>query len=344
MSTIVVSPQQPDEEVTSEVIQLKIVVAEEDWLGFFNQIQVFRSRTGPDGPFDELTAATWLPARLPKTAGDPPSPAVVGPSANVTGTLINFSVGFQDTVVVSLAGPDPVTFASIASQIIAQGRGLVSAYVDSHGVLVAQSTAAGTGAALQVTGGDGASLVGLPLIEPDSIAYGRDPRIALVRELDTYLFNDLRGSRDYWYRTRFFNKESGAHSDFSSSFTSGDGLGVSAESVICGFVELVTVDGKPLTGREVRVHTNFNGTIVDGKLLAGSDIIKTTNASGRAEFTLLRGQRITAAIPGTTLFRTFTVPTDPTLSTFNLFDPTLVADDVFRVNVPDIIVAERRTL
>lgn len=343
MSTIVVSTQPADEESTSEVITLKIVVEEEDWLGSFNQLQVFRSLESPSGPFEELTADSLRAARIPKSAGDPPSPAVTGPSANVAGSTIELAVG-DNEFEITIAGPDPVTYASVASQIVTQGLGELSSYVDSSGRLAIESTAVGTTARLQVTGGDAASVLGLPITEPDNLAFGKEVRIPLVQGTSIYTFADLRGSSDYWYRTRFFNKDTLAVSDYSLPFTSGYGIGVEYSSLVVGVAELVGLDGKPLTNREVRVHTSFNGTVVDGKTMAGGDVIKRTDSNGRVEFSLVRGQSITVAVPGTTLFRTITVPTDLSVELFNLFDPSLSVSDVFRVNVPEVISAERRSL
>jgi hypothetical protein len=59
------------------------------------------------------------------------------------------------------------------------------------------------------------------------------------------------------------------------------------------------------------------------------------------EFILPRGQKVTVAVAGTSLVRTITVPDR---ESFNLFDPDIADDDVFKVQVPLLVMAERRSL
>jgi hypothetical protein len=344
MATIVVNPQQAEEEITTELNRLQIIVEEEDWFGLFDRMQVFRSVAGPDGPFEELTAADWKPARLPKSGGDQPASAVTGANVNIVGDDIDFIVNRDVDLTVSFTGSNPITIANAASQITSKSFGMLSAYVDEDGNLVVETTSVGSSSSLEVIGGDAAPELKLPTTQPDSLAYGKDPRVALVQGIGTYEFIDQFGSRDYWYKTRYINKSTGATSDFSFSFSSNSGVEVSASSLIVGVAELVGVDGKPMRNAEVRVYSDFNGTLVEGKLLAAQSLIKLTDKRGRVEFKLLRGQKITASIAGTPLVRTFIVPTDTALSTFNLFDPTIADDDVFVVNVPVLVSAEKRTL
>jgi len=78
--------------------------------------------------------------------------------------------------------------------------------------------------------------------------------------------------------------------------------------------------------------------------MAGTDLVGTTDRDGHVEFMLVRGQSISVAVVGTDLIRTFTVPVDLTVLSFQLLDPTLSSNDVFRVQVPTLVYAERRTL
>jgi hypothetical protein len=84
--------------------------------------------------------------------------------------------------------------------------------------------------------------------------------------------------------------------------------------------------------------------LVDGAVMAGTTTTKRTDAYGRVEFRLLRGQKFGVSVPGTSLFRDITVPSDPLQEVFNLFDPSVGGDDIFKVQVPNLISAERRTL
>jgi hypothetical protein len=74
----------------------------------------------------------------------------------------------------------------------------------------------------------------------------------------------------------------------------------------------------------------------------GADLL--TDSSGRVEFPLVRGLGVTVSVAGTSLVRDITVPVDITVDIFNLFDPTIGTDDNFRVQVPELDYAIRRTL
>jgi len=113
---------------------------------------------------------------------------------------------------------------------------------------------------------------------------------------------------------------------------------------VVGQIDLVKADGRPLVGREVRLHLEFNGTIIDGKVLAGGDVVKDTDENGHVEFRLVRGQKLTVAVPGTDLYRQITTPEDQETQVFNLLDPNISGEDIFKVRVPELIVAERRSL
>lgn len=343
MSTIVVNPQALPEEPTSELVSLQIYVKEEDWRGYFDQIQVFRSRSGSAGPYEELTASQMRTARLPITGGPPAS--ISGQSVALVGTTLELLVNERDAIVVAFTGSDPLTFAAAAAQVILQGRNKLSSWVDAEGSFVVSTTDVGTGAVLQVTGGNAAPQLGLATHYPANLDYGEDARVPLQVAKEVYLFNDIRGSRKFFYKTRFLNKTNGATSDFSAAFSAGQAVGISQSNLVCGFLCLVDATGKPLKSQAVHLHVEYNGSTVEGKVVAGGDETHYTDENGRVEFTLVRGQLFSLAVPGTNLNRQFVSPTDPSISSFNLLDPSVgTGQDMFRVAVPNLVVAERRTL
>lgn len=330
-----------------EAVQLNIAARDEDFVGAFDLIEVWRSRTDEEGPFEELTAGRWKPARIPKDAGDAPSPAVTGPSVNIVGKelIIRVDEDEENDISVVFTGTDPITFTNVAGQIVTAGLGKLFSYVDSDGVLVIETTEPGTGAALRIVESEAAPLLGLPTEEPASLAFGKDARILLVIGQQSYTFTDKNGSTDYFYKTRFRNKSTSSVSEFSLAFSpQSSGSGVSDENLACGVVDLVGLDGKPLRNVEVRLHSSFDGTIVDDRLVAGQDVVKLTDDTGHVEFILVRGQKVTVAISGTDIVREITVPTDSSVKIFKLLDPSIAGDDVFKVQVPDIVFAERRSL
>lgn len=351
MSTIIISPLGEVSETSEEVIQLQVVATNEDFVGLFDALELWRSTIGVDGPYAELTAVGPQPARIPKDANDPPTPAVTGQSINIDTRIMVLLVNEKTEVPITFAGADPFTFATVAGQITTQGLNLVQSYVDDEGRITVETLEAGLNAQLRVKPGDedlgtdAAERLGLPTTEPSNLAMGKAGRLALIQDQEAYLFTDPHSSRDYFYKTRFRNALSGAVSDFSLPFGVGQSVGVSQDSIVCGRVELVSIDGVPIANQEVRLHVGFNGTLVEGKLVAGTDVNKLSDVNGLVEFNLVRGQRVTVAVIGTDLARDILVPTDLEVKVFNLMDPDVVTGpDHFQVQVPNIITAERRSL
>lgn len=341
-TTIAVSPLGRQADSTGEVIQLEIYVSNEDFFGVYDRLEAWRSRDTQSGPYEELTDDGVSPARIPKGAADSPASPVTGPSVTIVGQELDLLVNEEDEVSVTFTGVDPLTYAEIAAQIDAAAPSLVRAYVSDDPQVVVQTAGAGTAVSLRVVGGSAATLLGLPTEEPDSLAYGRDARVALIEGRTAYQFTDLRGSADYYYKIRFRNTNTSAVSEFSLPHTVMAKLGLAPGRLALGQLDLVRVNGKPLINQPVRVHTEFGRPVtVDGKTMAGTDVEESTDADGHVEFLLVRGAQVSVAVPGTSLVREITVPD---IDTFNLLDPSISGDDIFRVQVPELTYAPRRSL
>ena len=238
----------------SDTVQIGIAAQDEDFVGLFDVIEVHRSTDGESGPYEELTASNYRAARIPKTAGDPPSPAVTGASVTVVGEQLLFRIDEDPIrdITVTLTGVDPLTLSDIAAQIVTAGAGQLASYVDSTGLLVVETVRVGTGAQLRVLLSAGALLVGFPTTEPSALAQGRDARLSLVEGQQGYVFTDGAGSADYWYKTRFRNTQAASVSDFSLAFQPQVSAGVGGDGTICGRADLVQLNGRALVGQEVR--------------------------------------------------------------------------------------------
>lgn len=332
---------------SSEVstVQLQVVVAANDEArSLFDQIEVWRSTTGEAGPFEEITAASWSAARVPSTATDQPATPVTGPSVVVVGLELVVRVNEVDDVSITFTGTDPLTLADAAAQITTQGVGKIFAYVDADGLPVVQTYQAGGAATVRILEGDAAAALGLPTDAVQGFAAGKEGRIALKSGEERYAFSDLRGSRDYFYRTRFRNRLTGAVSEFGQVFNAQEALGVSSTNTIIGRLDLVGLDGHPLANVAVTVYNGFQHTLVEGKLVAESQQTKLTDDNGHVEFALVRGVRMTVSVSGTSIVRDVTVPTDAAITLFSLLSDAGSVDDVFTVQVPDLVYAEKRSL
>ncbi len=330
----------------SELVQLHICVQDDDWLGTFDSIEVERSRGLSTGPFEPLTAPTWKSARVPETGGDEPTVPAVSGTYDVVGDELLLRVNEIDDYTVTFTDPGPgfLTLHEAAAQITTDLPQIVRAWVDEDSNLVLETYEPGTGACLRVVGGDAAPKLGLPTVEPDSLAYGKAAKIALQAGKERYTFTDIRGSTEYFYRTRFHGSANNVASEYSQPQPSTQSIGLGAENLVCGQVSLVRLDGRPLCGVNVRVYGQDKLVEVGDRLVTGRQLQAVSDADGIAQFTLVRGMEVTVAIDGTALVRDITVPEDIEEGVFNLLDPSLGPDDYFRVQHPDIEYAQRRTL
>lgn len=344
MTTVIGKPLIVDVQDTTEVVELQIITRPEEWEGTFNRIEVWRSLASPAGPYEALTADQWEPAILPNTAVAEPETPVVGRQVQLNGLQLLLNVDGTTDYVVSFSTPGYESFQQATQDITAQGAGAFTAYVDGNGNVVLVGTHPGTGASLQITGGDAAPLLGLPTLSPDNLAYGRDAHITLVKGNNQYVFTDQKGSKQYFYRTRFLNATTRSVSEFSPPFSVGQALGINPANVVHGYIELVATDGRPLANQLVQVYAPTQTSLVEGKLVSGPRQAKYTDANGYVGFTLVRGVKYTVSITGTDLVREFTAPTDPTVKNFSPFDKTVgFQDDLFTVDRPPLVYAERRS-
>jgi hypothetical protein len=338
MLTLMVKPARAADDAGPEVVKLVVTLDAEDFVGVFDQLEIWRSLLGAAGPFEEITAVDWRGARLPTDGGDPPASPVTGAPQALSGKSLTFLVNEDVAVTVDITGVDPIAPSSVATQIAAAG---LQSWVDSTGQLVVQTSQPGTGAELELTGGDAAGALGLTI---GATSFGKDPRIALQTTQERYVFLDRRGTPSAFYRTRLHNRLTGETGDFSQAFGGSLAVAVDDELLVTGSLDLVDVQGRPIANREVKVHTEFNGILVGGRLMAGTSITLTTDTAGHLDVVLVRGQKVTVAVLGTDLVRDVVVPSDPAVTKFSLFDPTLAGPDIFRVQVPDLVYAERRSL
>jgi hypothetical protein len=328
-------------------VEVQITVRPEEWAGKFNRIEVWRSELSPAGPFEALTANQWTPAILPNSAEYPVRPCDVTAGAGkrvlLTNTTLVVLVDHTDEYRIRFYDTAHTTYFDAALTINAQSAGRFNAYVDSHGDIVLVGVRPGTGASLEVTGGDAAPLLGLSSISPENIAYGRDAHIGLVPGVSQYPFCDAHGDVANFYRARLLSTLTGARGEFDLPVATNVSSGVGLSNLVQGYVELINNEGRPLAQQLVQVYTSATN-MVEGKLVSGMQQAKRTDRQGRAEFTLLRGVAYTVSIAGTDIVRQFLAPTDPAVTLFSLLDPGVgTQDDLFTVDRPQLTYAERRT-
>ncbi len=324
-------------------VRLDISAPETLWLGRFSHIEVWRSKLGVQGPYEEISSPDWAPARIPRTSMEPgPSP---GARANISGKKLIVLVSGGGQYDVEFVGTDPFTFATAATQVTNSCRPYFRAYVDTKGKFTLETLGIGGSASLQVLGGDAAPLLGLPIHPPDNFNNGKEPHIPLVLGRTLYGFRDYYGSSDYFYKIRFREILSGAVSDFSEPILASARSGISSENLVVGFVQLVRTDGRPHTNQGVSVFSSIEtGYQVEGFTVSSGEQNVSTDKNGYAEFLLVRGMEINVGISGMNMMRRVMVPTDPTVTSFDLLSPEYGKDDAFSVKRVDVPAAVKVTL
>jgi len=340
-----VSPALPQGSPLFQVVNLTILADDADFAGVFDQVVVWRSRGAEGGPYEELTANMWRGARLPLTGLDQPSVFVAPAAVNVVGKVLKFLVNEKDTISITFTGVKPLTQAQAAAQIATQSLGRLRSWVDTNVKLVVETAEPGTGATLRVIASDAASFLGLPTTAPDDLSFGKEARLTLTGGTGRYLFSDKAGSSNYFYRTRFRNRFNNTASEFSPVYGASEQISVDPANIVAGYLDLVGLDGKSLVGIEVSLRAPFIGQLVAGKLVAGQDLMKKTDADGHVEFTLMLGQKYVLAISGTNIAKEIEAPTDTNVTSFLLVDDDFsTQDDYFRARVPQLPTMERRSL
>lgn len=321
---------------SASLLRIDVRVEEVDWLPLYDRLEVWRSILGEGGPYEELSAYSWV---------EPFISCVPGAQVNIVGKELDLLLNEHMALAIKFTGTDPLTITQISTQIGVQGAGLVTSSVNPiTGTLSIHSLQAGGLGSLRIVGGDAAAILGLPLTEPDSLKYGQDPRVPLALGQSVYSFTDYWSLDSYYYKTRFSNHLNGAKSAFSEPTAATARLGVDPAKVAIGFVQLLQPDGRPASTQEVMIFNTYNSTRIDGGTIVGGPKRLLTDASGYVEFPLLRGLVFDVSVVGTSYVRKVTVPVDPTVLKFDCFDPKYGEDDNFSVQNADIPYAQRGTL
>lgn len=339
-TTIAITSIHGQQPPTDEVVALQLFIDPADYQGVYDQLEIWRSILGGSGPYEELTASSNAPAEIPQGAAAPS--VLAGPTLPLAGKMLLLRVDEVRDLAVTFT--TDMTYAQAAHQVQLQGLNTVDAFVSVLGEFVVVSVEVGTLARLRVLGGDAAPLLRLPTTEPESMSRGRDARIPLTPAL-SYTYVDWFGSRRYYYKTRFRNRDNGAVSDYSQTFSGGPEVLVPPTDLVVGELTVLQPSGQPLINQEVRMVLTSLRISSSGVLVTGSDLIGMTDAKGHVEFLLLRGTEFSVSVPGTSIFRKIRVPLNPLNGRFNLLAPEVgLEDDNFKVAVPQIVTAERRTL
>jgi len=311
------------------VIKIKIFVPEiANVLSLFDRIQVQRSEAG--APYSDQKFITDQVAAAPYLVG-----TEEGPYASLQGKTFKLKVNGGAEQTVTFTAANPISLDNVIAEFNTTITGATMSD-NGEGKPKILGGLVGTAGTLELTGGTGLTILGFTLGQKDN---GEDPNIILLPDVDAYEYDDQSGEASYWYRERYYNSVSHTYSSWSDWMQGSTGAAIPASDLIVGKIKLSDIDGTALVGVKVVIVNVFNPLLKDGYFFAGRNKEIETDGVGQAEITLVKGSTVDVVIGGTSVVRRILVPSTGT--EFDLMDPTLVQDDPFQIQVPDLPAAPR---
>jgi len=303
----------------------------DDALASFDSMRVQRAEADI-GPWAELTADGVQAATLLGTEDSP---------FNVAAKTMQLQVDSGNLHDIVFSGVDPLTVDQVADQINTVESGVAS---DLAGKLNLESLLTGTQSKLYLPGGGALVDLGFAAEDRD---IGEEDYITLVAGESAYNFYDRdgngTGSQTFFYRVAFYHKGTGLTSDWSEPFEAEPGTVITSGNLSLGSIDLVDAQGVSQPDHRITFYPLQEPLEIEGfhVALMRAPVTVTTDNSGHAEVTLVRGLRVKMVIEGTAYVREFVVP-DAT--SFDVLGIAATAPDPFNPVNPDYPFAIRRTL
>ena len=305
---------------------LQLQLPQEEWLNRYDAFAVARSRSGEGGPYVALTAADWQPARLRAFSRN---------SYDVLGKTLGLRLDGRIAVNVTFTG---TSLAEVTSLLALAMPGYMSVTPLPLGGFLVGTTNVGLGASIEAVSGDAAPLLGFAV---GDVQYGCDAWHQLVFGVTSYMFRDPYGLPTDYYQVRLLSTAtpSGAGLVY-PSFPGAPRNHLPIAQLIDACIELHDATGKAVVGTQVSLYASQRCQPGD---IYSTAVTFRTDARGRGSCHLVRGLQMTLSIAGTNLAREILVPTEG--DAFDLLDPAVSVDsDAYKVQVPDLVIGERRTL
>jgi len=302
-----------------------------DIMTSFDAMRIRRS-TSQSGPWTEITAVAAAAAVL--------QGSVAGPFALAT-KILQFKLDSLPQTNITFTGTDPLTVDQAAAQINAVHAGIAS---NVSNKLKLTSLLTGTQSKLEIVGGSAATVLGFVNGQRD---IGEEAYINLVPGTSIYNFYDRdadgAGGQKFYYEAAYYNTTTFLTSEWSEPFEAEPGTAISADKLSLGSIDLVDVEGVSTPDQEITFVPMWEPLTVESKQVAmvRKAVTITTNNSGHAEISLVRGLKVKVIFAGTSFIREIQVPDAPT---FDLVALMAAAPDPFNPQFPNYPAAPRRTL
>lgn len=303
------------------IVEFSILIENpESVSALFDRIQIWRSpdQSGSPTPYADITANSATAASISGT--------IVGPW-NLNTLTLTIGLNSAPIQTITFTGTDPLDLQAVIQQINAVLPGLADEAPTNSGKLRITSPVTGTQSALELFG-TALTVLGLD----GTRVNGKTARPLISPNTESYLFRDFDSLPTYWYKTRYFNSETGALSSFSAPIFAGDGTPISSSSKVTGTLSVADLTGTPVAGIRVIFVPVISQTVEDSGTLYGifqsvNRIETFTNKDGKITVSLVKGMRIKVFIEGTTFSREFDVPD----SDFDILSAAISEPDPFGI-------------
>ncbi len=292
----------------------------------FNRMRAFRSRTGADGLYDAASGAAAGPATLEAANAEP---------HQLSGKTLKFKVNGVIDVEVLFAGADPYSTAAVIADITAETADVV-ATAGVNGRLILTTVVTGSAASIEIIESDAAPFLGFDI---GAAAVGTDTDIVLVPGTHEYFYTDQNSDLSFNYKFQLRHSITGQVSDFSVPIPADQVQGIDYVNTITCYVKLMDLHGRPIQGRRMTFANVFLPNVLGEFGIFRHFTEMVTDKNGYAETRLIRGAKVDFSVEGTNFVRRFTIPTLG--DSVNLLDPSLVAEDEFGIQQPNIDFAIR---
>jgi hypothetical protein len=272
----------------------------QDMLSLYDNIQVWRSTSGIDGVYEEITNSIQTPALID---GDSAGPFLLN------GTELIISLNGAPPKSVVFDEDYPLDLGSIIAKINGEIPDIASEVPSDTDRLRLSSPITGRSSSLLLSGN-----AIIPLGLTDELVVGLGSRIPLHPFTTHYVFRDINGGDNFFYKTRFSNISNFSSSEFSNPRQGRPGVVVPPSSLSRAYANLVDGSGNPAVNVSVRFYLQNTHSVIDTEYKAipgyGSRILATTNERGEVSISLLKGARYRVTFEGMAYSRDFTVPND----------------------------------
>ena len=311
--------------------QLELFIPFAEWEGKYDRLEISRSRLVDTGPYDKIAYGTnWSGAFF-----------YVSPKArfDVDGKNLQMLINGRVADRVEFHG---TSIQDVFDAFAANDPGFLDVEPSTLGLeqdgFTVSTKYLGLPSSIWFVGGDAAPALGL---DPKLFSAGTDPAKQLRPGKTKYEFQDPWGKRTDYYRVSLVDSRNLRASQEYPPFSGAVRGGASLSQLILGTIELFDITGGPSADVQVTLSMSQRVQPVPGAYPGSATI--TTDAFGRASVPLVRGLQLTLSISGTNLAREIVVPAVG--DSFDLLDPSISVDnDAYKVQIPNIVVGERRTL